>query len=60
MGSTVIIGGDIIIGIEAKTITNTDDLLSYLEKFTNPGDNIEIIVVRNGNTQTMNVQVGSL
>lgn len=60
MGSTVIIGGDIIIGIEAKTIKNTDDLLSYLEKFTNPGDNIEIIVVRNGNTQTINMQVGSL
>lgn len=60
LGSTVIIGGDIIIGIEGKTITNTDDLLSYLEKYTIPGDNIDVIVVRNGNTQTITVQVGSL
>ncbi len=60
LGSTVIIGGDIIIGIEGKTITNTDDLLSYLEKFTVPGQNINVTVIRDGSTQTVSVQVGSL
>ena len=32
LGSQTIIGGDIIIGIGNTTITNVDDLLSYLEK----------------------------
>jgi S1-C subfamily serine protease len=60
LGSTVIIGGDIIIGIEGKTITNTDDLLSYLEKYTVPRQSIDVMVVRDGSTQTVSVQVGSL
>lgn len=60
LGSTVIIGGDVIIGIEGKTITNTDDLLSYLEKYTVPGQSIDAKVVRDGLTQTVSVQVSSL
>ena len=31
LGSSVILGGDIIIAVNGNRITNTDDLLSYLE-----------------------------
>ncbi len=60
LGSRVIIGGDIIIGIGGKTITNTDDLLSYLESNTLPGQNVEFTVIRDGTQQTVTVTIGKL
>ncbi len=60
LGSRVIIGGDIIIGIEDTKITSGDDLLSYLEKYTLPGQSVEFSVVRDGQTQTVTVEIGSL
>jgi len=58
LGSNVIIGGDIIIAIENQRITNTDDLLSYLEQHTLPGQNVNFTVLRNGQTQTVTVTIG--
>jgi S1-C subfamily serine protease len=37
---------DIIIGMNNQTIRNNDDLASFLEEYTLPGDNINITVVR--------------
>ena len=42
LGSTVILGGDIIIAINGQRITNTDDLLSYLERHTEPGQSCKL------------------
>jgi S1-C subfamily serine protease len=51
--------GDIIIALNHQTITNGDDLASYLEEYTLPGDTIVITVVR-GNTQVdVSVVLGS-
>jgi S1-C subfamily serine protease len=60
LGSTVTIGGDIIIAINGVRITNTDDLLSYLEQNTLPGQTANFTVVRNGQTQAVSVTVGNL
>jgi S1-C subfamily serine protease len=60
LGSTVIIGGDIIIAINGNRITNTDDLLSYLEQHTLPGQTANFTVIRNGQTQTVSVTIGKL
>jgi S1-C subfamily serine protease len=60
LGSTVIIGGDIIIAINGNRITNTDDVLSYLEQNTLPGQTANFTVVRNGQTQTVSVTIGKL
>jgi S1-C subfamily serine protease len=46
---------DIIIGMNNQTIKNNDDLASYLEERTSPGDNIDLTVIR-GN-QEIHVQV---
>ena len=58
LGSNVLVGGDIIIGINSQRITNTDDLLSYLEQHTLPGQNVDFTVIRNGQNQTVAVTIG--
>lgn len=58
LGSNVIIGGDIITAINGARITNTDDLLSYLEQHTLPGQTVNFTVIRNGQTQTVSVTIG--
>jgi S1-C subfamily serine protease len=60
LGSRVIIGGDIIIAINGSRITNTDDLLCYLERNTLPGQTASFTVVRNGQTQTASVNIEKL
>jgi len=42
--------GDIIIAMNNQTIKNNDDLASYLEQNTLPGDNIVLTIIR-GNAQ---------
>jgi S1-C subfamily serine protease len=58
LGSTVIIGSDIITAINNTRITNTDDLLSYLEQHTLPGQNVNFTLIRNGQQQTVQVTIG--
>jgi S1-C subfamily serine protease len=60
LGSRVIVGGDIIIGAGDTKITNSDDLLAYIEKYTLPGQSVEFTIVRDGQTQKVAVQIGSL
>ena len=58
LGSTVVLGGDIITAINSTRITNTDDLLSYLEQHTLPGQIVLFTVVRKGQQQTIQVSIG--
>jgi serine protease Do len=58
LNSNVVVGGDIIIGINNVRIANSDDLLSYLERHTLPGQTINFTVIRNGETQTVSVTIG--
>lgn len=60
LGSNVILGGDIITAINGVRITNTDDLLSYLEQHTLPGQSVNFTVVRSGQTQTVGVTIGKV
>ncbi len=60
LGERVIIGGDIIIGAGNTAITNTDDLLAYLERNTTPGQTVQFTVIRDGQQQTVSVEIGSL
>ena len=58
LGTRTLIGGDIIVGINSQRITNTDDLLSYLEQHTLPGQTVDFTVIRSGQTQTVPVTIG--
>jgi S1-C subfamily serine protease len=58
-GESVQIGGDIIIEINNMRIRNTDDLSTYLEEYTLPGQTISIAVVRDTNTLTLPLTLGT-
>lgn len=58
-GEWVTIGGDIIIAINETRITNIDDLASYLEEQTLPGQTINITIVRNKQPITIVVELGT-
>jgi S1-C subfamily serine protease len=60
LGSTIVTGGDVIIAINGARITNTDDLLSYLEQHTLPGQTVNFTVIRNGEPQTVSVSIGKI
>lgn len=58
-GKWVTIGGDIIIAINETRITNIDDLSTYLEEHTLPGQTINVTIVRNNQTMTLAVELGT-
>jgi S1-C subfamily serine protease len=60
LGSQIITGGDIIIGINGTRIANTDDLLSYLERHTLPGQTVDFTAIRDGQTRVVSVTIGKL
>jgi len=59
VGSLVTIGGDVIIAMNGERITNMDDLTSYLEEYTSPGQVVNITIVRNGQTMAVQVELGT-
>lgn len=58
-GKWVTIGGDIIIAINGTRIRNIDDLATYLEEHTVPGQTINVTIVRNSQTITLTVELGT-
>jgi S1-C subfamily serine protease len=50
--------GDVIIGMGNQTIKSNDDLASYLEENTLPGDNLIITVMRNNTLTQVSVTLG--
>jgi S1-C subfamily serine protease len=58
-GSSITIGGDIIIAINGTRITNGDDLSTYLEEKTLPSETINITIVRNNQIMTLAVILGT-
>jgi S1-C subfamily serine protease len=55
----VVIGGDIIIAINGTRITGIDDLSAYLEEYTLPGQTVDLTVVRDNETITVSLELGS-
>ena len=51
--------GDIIIALNNQTIRNNDDLASYLEEHTLPGDNIGLTVIRGSSQTPVTVVLGA-
>ena len=55
-GTEIEIGGDVIIGIDNTTVSSIDDILSYLDT-KNVGDTVQLNVLRNGERQTIDVNL---
>ena len=58
-GEIVTVGGDIIIALSGTRITNIDDLSTYLEEYTLPNQTIDVTIVRNGQTLTLPIKLGT-
>lgn len=53
-------GGDLIVGIDNQPVITFDDLLTYLESFKSPGDQVSLKVLRtDGSQQTLTVTLGT-
>jgi S1-C subfamily serine protease len=51
-------GGDIIIAIDDAPVRSFDDLVSYLVRKTEPGQEATLTVLRNGDTMVFDVELG--
>jgi S1-C subfamily serine protease len=58
-GSQVTVGGDIIIAFDGTRIRNTDDLSTYLEEHTLPNQTIGVTIIRDGETMTLSLKLGT-
>jgi S1-C subfamily serine protease len=50
---------DIIVALNGVTIKNNDDLASYLEEYTLPGQSLRVTVIRDNNSQDVTVTLGT-
>ena len=58
-GQAVAIGGDIIVAFNDARIRGIDDLSTFLEENTLPGQTINVTVIRNGETMTVSLKLGT-
>jgi S1-C subfamily serine protease len=62
-GKSAIIGGDIVIAINTtsmeKRITSMDDLSTLLEEYTSPNQTVNVTIVRNNQTMTLPLKLGT-
>jgi len=58
-GREVGVGGDLIIGMGDWTIQNRERLSAYLALESQPGDTVDIEVVRDGTSETVSVTLGT-
>jgi S1-C subfamily serine protease len=56
---TIVIGGDVVVAINDVRITNGDELLSYMEEHTLPGQTITMTIVRNNQIMDVSVVLGT-
>jgi S1-C subfamily serine protease len=57
-GREITIGGDIIIGVDDRTVRKADDLLTYLERYKSPGERIVLTITRNNKVLNVNLTLG--
>jgi 2-alkenal reductase len=53
-----VVGGDLITHVEDFKISSFDDLMLYLERYTSPGDEVNLTVLRNGSNVRVTVKLG--
>jgi len=58
-GEYVLIGGDIITALDGTRIKGIDDLSTFLEANTSPGQTIDVTIVRDGETKTLQLTLGT-
>jgi S1-C subfamily serine protease len=57
-GRTLPVGGDVVVGLDDRTVTSEADYASYLTFSTAPGDDVAVTVLRDGSRRTVDLTVG--
>ena len=58
-GSSMNVGGDVVIAADGTPITSMDDLISFLETNTKVGQTITLTILRNGKQMSVDVTLGT-
>ena len=58
-GETVTVGGDIVIALDGARIKGIDELSTFLEENTSPDQTIDVTIIRNGETMTLQLTLGT-
>jgi len=58
-GTQGLVGGDVITAIDGQTINSMSDVITYLSMHAQVGQTISLTILRNGQTQTVQVTLGS-
>ena len=58
-GDLVPVGGDIVVAINGTRVVSLDDVSTYLEEHTLPGQKINVTVARNDKLLTLAVVLGT-
>ena len=58
-GTAVPVGGDIVLSVEGQEIRTGEDLATVLITQTEPGETVEVTLLRDGETRTVTVTVGT-
>jgi len=58
-GQPYLTGGDIIISINGTRIVNNDALSTYLERYTGPGETVQVGIIRDDKFISVNVTLGT-
>ena len=57
-GRSLETGGDIILAIDGTPVQDMDDVIAYLVKNTQPGQEVELSILRDGQEQKLTVELG--
>ena len=57
-GTRTPVGGDVIVGIEGRSVTSQEDLSGYLLTEGRPGETVTLTIVRDGERRRVNVTLG--
>jgi serine protease Do len=58
-GSQGLVGGDVITAIDGQTVHSMSDIIAYLAIHTQVGQTVTLTILRNGQTQSVQVTLGS-
>lgn len=58
-GQTVQVGGDVITAIDNQPVKTFDDLVAYLARSTTVGQQVTLTILRDGQTQTVNLTLAA-
>ena len=58
-GEEVVIGGDVIIGIDGREVRGINDILVYIERYKNVGDNVTLTIIREGRETEVPLTLGA-